>query len=291
MAEARIETLGGSGARPAARRGSWLFGRGTWVADAGSRNGTWVNGRRLAPRQDHPLRTGDRLEFGPVAAVYSDGEGGARQTRTWERSSSGGVSVGDVSAGTSNNAGRDVNNSYEHRQHHDDGFTKPEGEAITLPATGKGTGCVLMVLGLLTILAGFGSWVSVIFRFNKAGSDSVSSGSPPLLGPEVFDGVPLGAVGFALFGLGGVVVLIGMVGARAAPQRSPTRSTATSRPSTVDTRRSTAASTPARSPSWSARSAPDSTRPVCHRRRRTPCTTPWTRSTGRSCTAGPRAPR
>ncbi|WP_439379931.1 hypothetical protein [Amycolatopsis lexingtonensis] len=52
MAEARIETLGGSGAR-------------------------------LAPRQDHPLHDGDRLEFGPVAAVYSDGEGGAPQTRSW----------------------------------------------------------------------------------------------------------------------------------------------------------------------------------------------------------------
>ncbi|MEU7784699.1 FHA domain-containing protein [Amycolatopsis sp. NPDC049159] len=193
--------------------------RGTWVADAGSRSGTWVNGRRLAPRQDHPLRTGDRLESGPVADAYSDGEGGARPTRTWERSSSAGVSFGDVSAGTITNAGRDVNNSYDHRQHHDDGFTKPEGEAITLPATGKGAGCVVMVLGLLTILAGFGSWVSVIFRFNKAGSDSVSSGSPPLLGPEVFDGVPLGVVGFALFGLGGVVVLIGTVMAKAARER------------------------------------------------------------------------
>ncbi|WP_370962925.1 FHA domain-containing protein [Amycolatopsis sp. cg9] len=248
MAEARIETLGGAGARLAVRRGSWLVGRGpdadlrlpsdqvslrhawirrdgrgTWVADAGSRNGTWVNGRRLAPRQDHPLRNGDRLEFGPVAAVYSDGEGGAPQTRTWERSASGGVSFGDVSAGTINNAGRDIHHSYDHRQHHNYAFTTPEGEAITLLATGKGPGRVIMVLGFLMILTGFGIWASVIFRFIKAGSDSVSAGSfdapPPLLGPEVFDGVPLGAVGFALFGLGGVVVLIGMVMAKAARER------------------------------------------------------------------------
>ncbi|MBE1494392.1 hypothetical protein H4696_001492 [Amycolatopsis lexingtonensis] len=48
-----------------------------------------------------------------------------------------------------------------------------------------------MVLGYLMVLAGFGIWVTVIFRFIKAGSDSVSTGSfgapPPLLGPEVFD--------------------------------------------------------------------------------------------------------
>ncbi len=245
MGEARIETLGGVGARLAVRRGSWLVGRGpdadlrlasaqvsqrhawirqdahgTWVADAGSRNGTWVNGRRLAPRQEHPLRHGDRLEFGPVSAVYSEGDGGVQQTRNWQRSS-GGVSFGDVSAGTVNNAGRDIHNSYDHRQHYE--FSTPQGEAITLLATGKGAGRVIMVLGLLMVLAGFGIWASVILRFIKAGSDSASSGSfaapPPLLGPEVFDGVPLGVVGLVLLGLGGVVLLIGMVMAKAARER------------------------------------------------------------------------
>ncbi|SEC92204.1 FHA domain-containing protein [Amycolatopsis tolypomycina] len=247
MGGARIETLGGSGVRLEVRRGSWLVGRGpdadlrlrseqvslrhawirqdargTWVADAGSRNGTWVNGRRLAPRQDHPLRDGDRLEFGPVSAVYADGSGAAH-TRTWQRSPSGGVSFGDVSAGTINNAGRDVNNSYDHRQQHNYEFSTPEGQMISELATGRGAGRAVMVLGLLTILAGFGIWASVIFRFIKAGSDAVSSGSfdapPPLLGPEVFDGVPLGVVGFALFGLGGVVLLIGLVMAKAARER------------------------------------------------------------------------
>ncbi|MGV9365512.1 FHA domain-containing protein [Amycolatopsis sp. NPDC003731] len=251
MAGARIETVGGAGVRLVMRRGSWLVGRGpdadlrlpsdqvslrhawirqdargTWVADAGSRNGTWVNGRRLAPRQDHPLRHGDRLEFGPVAAVYSDGDGGGQQTRSWQRSS-GGVSFGDVSAGTINNAGRDVNNSYDNRQHHKYEFSTPEGQLISELATGRGAGRAVMVLGLLMVLAGFAIWASVIFRFVKAGSDAVSSGSfdapPPLLGPEVFDGVPLGAIGFALFGLGGVVAMIGLVLAKAARERRRNR--------------------------------------------------------------------
>jgi hypothetical protein len=201
-------------------------GRGTWVTDAGSRNGTWVNGRRLAPRRDHPLRHGDRLEFGPVTAVYSDGENSAAHTRTWQRSAPG-VSFGNVSAGTVNNAGRDVNNTYDNRQHHQYEFTTPEGEALSLLATGKGAGRAVMVLGMLMILAGFGTWASVILRFVKAGSDSVSAGTfdapPPLLGPEVFGGIPLGVVGFALFGLGGVATLIGMVMAKAAKERGRRR--------------------------------------------------------------------
>lgn len=248
MAGARIETLGGSGARLAVRRGSWLVGRGpdadlrlrseqvslrhawvrqdargTWVADAGSRNGTWVNGRRLAPRQDHPLRNGDRLEFGPVAAVYSDGEGGTQQTRNWQRPPSGGVSFGDVSAGTINNAGRDVNHSYDNRQHHNYELTTPEGEALSLMATGKGLGRPIMFLGMLMSLVGFGLFGSGIIRFIKAGADAMAADSfaapPSPLGPEVFGGVPLGAVGFALFALGGVVSSIGLVMAKAARER------------------------------------------------------------------------
>ncbi|MDQ7808980.1 FHA domain-containing protein [Amycolatopsis sp. A133] len=246
--EARIETVDGAVARLAVRRGSWLVGRGpdahlrlhsdqvslrhawvrrdargTWVSDAGSRNGTWVNGRRLAAGQDHPLRHGDRLEFGPVGAVYSDGDSGAAYTRTWQRSSSGGVAFGDVSAGTINNAGRDVNNSYDNRQHHRYEFTTPEGEALSLMATGKGLGRPIMLLGTLMSLVGFGLFASVVFRFMKAGSEAMSAGSftapPSLLGPEVFGGVPLGALGFGLFVLGGVVSSIGLVMAKAARER------------------------------------------------------------------------
>ncbi|MBE1494391.1 hypothetical protein H4696_001491 [Amycolatopsis lexingtonensis] len=58
-----------------------------------------------------------------MAAPYLDGEGGASQTRTWQRSS--GVSFGDVSAGTINNAGRDIHHSYDHRRHYE--ITTPEG--------------------------------------------------------------------------------------------------------------------------------------------------------------------
>jgi hypothetical protein len=94
---ATIETLDGAVTRLAVRRGSWLVGRGpeadlrlysdrvsprhawlrrdargTWVSDAGSRAGTLVNGEPLAPRQARLLRTGDRVTFGSISAVYTD---------------------------------------------------------------------------------------------------------------------------------------------------------------------------------------------------------------------------
>lgn len=217
--EARIETP--DGMRLAVRRGAWLVGRaadahlrldsdrvsghhawirrdgrGTWVADAGSRNGTRVNGRRLAAYRDQLLRDGDRLEFGPVTAVYAE-----------EEQVSFGVSFGDVTAGTINNAGRDVNHTYDNRRE----YTTPEGQIFTELATGRGAGRAVMVVGLLMLLAGFGIWMSVIVGFIKGIPTATATDFPPLLGPEAVDGVPLGVVGLVLLAVGGVVTLVGLV--------------------------------------------------------------------------------
>ncbi|MCG8926092.1 FHA domain-containing protein [Lentzea sp. CC55] len=204
---------------------AWLRrdGRTTWVNDANSTNGTWLNGTRLVAGRDQELHHGDRLEFGPVAAVFRDPAGGARRppTRVQQRP---GVSYGTVSAGTFNHAGRDVNNSYDQRQHHRYEFTTPEGLAITELATGRGAGRVLMVLGQLAALAGFCLWAFVIFRFITSISTSVSTPAaeftpPELLGPPVLGGVPLGVVGFGLFVLGAVVSAVGLVVSKSARER------------------------------------------------------------------------
>ncbi|MFT7867972.1 MULTISPECIES: hypothetical protein [Amycolatopsis] len=117
------------------------------------------------------------------------------------------MSFGDVSAG----------------QHHRYEFTTPQGEALSLMATGKGLGRPIMVLGVLMSLTGFGLFASGIFRFMKATAGEMSAGSfaapPSPLGPDVFGGVPLGALGFALVVLGGVVSSIGLVMAKAARER------------------------------------------------------------------------
>jgi hypothetical protein len=256
-----VEIVDGAVGRLDLHRGTWLIGRGqeahlrltssqvstrhawirrdaasTWVVDAGSLNGTWVNREKLAAGQEHLLRNGDQIEFGPIIVVYRDpAAGSGTELRPHPAA---GVSFGDVSAGTLNNAGRDINNQadyrrYEydqrryHRQDNRFEFTTPEGQAINELATGRGAGRAVMVIGLLMIVVGFGIWATVIFGFITAVSNQIpspgtpsSSFDPPLLlGPPVFGEVPLGVVGFALFGIGIIVVVIGTVMSKAARER------------------------------------------------------------------------
>lgn len=201
-------------------------GRAVWVRDANSTNGTRLNGRRLDRDHEQELNDRDTLEFGPVRVVFHDPARGpaARGTRVAHRPPSG-VSYGDVSAGNFNNAGRDIHNNYDNRQHHRYEVTTPEGEVLNELATGRGAGRVVMILGQLMVLAGFAIWVGVIFRFILAGTRAASGPEPnfgpptEFLGPEVFDGIPLGVVGFTTFGLGLVVTSIGTIMAKSARER------------------------------------------------------------------------
>ncbi|HEX6341225.1 FHA domain-containing protein [Umezawaea sp.] len=213
-------------------RHAWIRrdGRGTWITDANSTNGTWLNGSRLAEGRERELRHCDRVEFGSVGVVYRDpARGDTHHPRTRvSRRPAPGTSYGDVTAGTFNHAGRDVNNSYDQSRHNRFEFTTPEGQALEELATGRGAGRAVMLLGLVMILAGFGIWAAVILRFIASISSTVSAPSadftpPELLGPPVLDGVPLGVVGFGLFVLGMVVNGIGLVVSRSARARRERR--------------------------------------------------------------------
>ena len=52
------------------------------VRDLGSTNGTFVNGRPLAPRERHPLRPGDGLRMGPVTLTASQPPDAGRHARS-----------------------------------------------------------------------------------------------------------------------------------------------------------------------------------------------------------------
>lgn len=56
-----------------------------WVEDLGSMNGTWVDGRRLGPRQPAPLRAGQRLRIATVDIVF---EGWSKNPRGAESTAS-----------------------------------------------------------------------------------------------------------------------------------------------------------------------------------------------------------
>jgi len=56
---------------------------GDWsIADAGSTNGTTVNGVRLAPRKPALLRSGDQVGFGPIQTAFLDATLAWRLLRT-----------------------------------------------------------------------------------------------------------------------------------------------------------------------------------------------------------------
>ena len=55
------------------------------VADAGSKNGTWLDGRRLVPRQPTPLVDGSRLRFGAHKFLFYTHTGFVRLLEGSER--------------------------------------------------------------------------------------------------------------------------------------------------------------------------------------------------------------
>jgi pSer/pThr/pTyr-binding forkhead associated (FHA) protein len=50
--------------RQAITQGSWIF------ADAGSKNGSWIDDARLEPRREAPLPSGAVLRLGDVVATF-----------------------------------------------------------------------------------------------------------------------------------------------------------------------------------------------------------------------------
>jgi pSer/pThr/pTyr-binding forkhead associated (FHA) protein len=56
---------------------AWLQAEGdSWaVFDAGSRNGTSVNGSRLAPKKASPLANGSRVRVGSVELIFHSAQG------------------------------------------------------------------------------------------------------------------------------------------------------------------------------------------------------------------------
>jgi hypothetical protein len=185
---------------------SW-DGREAWVADAGSRNGTTVNGAAIHARSallpGDVLRVGGlalRFEDEPAATVGDDTEPGAMR---W------GNAFGRDNYGAINQAGRDVHIQSWHTHHHED------DEAVDELFQGRGPGRVLILVGSIVALAGFAAWVYVILSGFAAGDDT--SFDPTDI--KLF-GAPLMFIGFAAFLGGGVVAGIGNSMATAARARA-----------------------------------------------------------------------
>jgi uncharacterized integral membrane protein len=80
-------------------------------------------------------------------------------------------------------------------------------------AGGRGIGLLIVAIGSLIALAGFGGWMYVIF----SGFSNKSATFDPM--SIQFHGYPLMVVGFVAFVVGGVIAAIGSAMARAAARR------------------------------------------------------------------------
>ncbi|MFI7706275.1 FHA domain-containing protein [Nonomuraea sp. NPDC049480] len=178
------------------------------INDLGSRNGTWVNGHKIVDGQ--ALHDGDRLRIGyaelrfvqPAAAASSAGYGFG-DVRGPVNAGSGIQYVG----GHHQSAGRDIyGDNYDIQVNSD---YEPFDEIFQ----GKGFGRVLLILGSMIALAGFGVWASLIL-----GAMTSNDFSDPFT-QELIPGIPQAPAGFGLFVAGGVLAAIGSSMSKAARKR------------------------------------------------------------------------
>ena len=195
------------------------WGGVTYVVDLGSTYGTTVNGRDATSPVE--LRDGDIVCFASVALRYRESapsgqpvnEPSLRLTPPPERPAVAAKvgppptldhvrqDVGWQQAGTINNAGHDINTFIQQR------------ESFLREVAGSRTRARhLIVLGFLLSVAGYATYAWAILRF--AGSDleevTADSATTQLFGPRV-GGVPVGLIGFAVAGIGTLLLIVGIV--------------------------------------------------------------------------------
>jgi len=226
-------------------------GNDTVIVDAGSSNGTRVNGQRI----DGPwtLHDGDLVKLGTVVLRYAEssrpvpadpqwsaGIGGARDD--WRGTSNVHRSTSRTTKNSSANdmyvAGRDQRFDQRH-QHFGDQIGHLGDNRLEIDAnpwdelfSGRGAGRPIAVVGALLMVGGFAMFGSVVLGFlveiwSTIGSARETGGSftPPDINPmnNTFAGIPLLVFGFATFFVGIVLMAVGTGMSRAARKRYESR--------------------------------------------------------------------
>jgi hypothetical protein len=183
------------------------------ITDAGSSNGTVVNGYRLFGA--HALRPGDMLRLGSTELRY-EGPEDDRPTGPLQLAPAGnggialGNGVGHDNYGEILQAGRDLRYDVDYNTRLE--FDDPMDELFK----GRGFGRLLMAIGLVIALAGFAGWMVLILSgFTRSDGNQI----PDLFEAELF-GLPAAMVAFGSFALGGVIAAIGKGMSKAARERA-----------------------------------------------------------------------
>ena len=194
------------------------------VHDLRSANGTYVNGTRLSGaglvEPGSTLRLGD-VELQYVVLGTSNSPDSAPAARSFDF---GGV-AGPVNTGDPvNYSGNQVvgNGSiHQGNVHHGDKYELDFDNGFQELFSGRGPGRVIMGLGLIVAIVGFGIWVSVIF----SGMTSEAGTMPPNPFEKEVLGFNAAVLGFAMFGVGGLLLALGGSMSKAARRREERRNT------------------------------------------------------------------
>lgn len=190
-------------------------GRTATIADAGSTNGTAVNGQMVLADQRRVLRRHDRIRLGDFELRYEDGPEDRTAeiplTRLGNRID--GDNYGDIYQ-----AGRDVNHAW---QVHNDYHQEDEWDELI---AGRGLGRLMMIVGLIVCLGGFGGWAAIILSGFSNSDPSHDPFSAQVLG------LPAVPIAFGAFVVGGIIAGLGRTMSRAARQREEARVAASTPP-------------------------------------------------------------
>jgi hypothetical protein len=211
------------------------------VSDLGSANGTFVNGSRVVGTV--VVNAGDTIRMADVELRFmmlgSASSPAAPSEPTYDVSRvSGNVSLGgghqntgsghqniggyqNTGSGSQYVAGGDI--------HHGDKFELELDDPMQEMISGKGFGRVLMVIGLIVVVVGFGIWMSVIFSGftqDSGGGFNEDGTLKELENPfdKEYLGINAPVLGFTMFGCGGLAYAMGFGMSKAARKRAEGRS-------------------------------------------------------------------
>jgi hypothetical protein len=190
------------------------------VKDLESANGTYINGRRLIGSA--AIEPGDVLDLGDVKMRYE--MQGANRTDSPEeslrRTQTFGVVDGPVNTGNPvNNGGNQlVGSGYIHQGDRYE-IDIDSDNAFQELFSGKGAGRVIAWFGLVILIIGFSIWMSVIF----SGIANLSAGEISSPFNKEILGLNAPITGFAMFGIGGLMMNIGVGMSKAARKREVRR--------------------------------------------------------------------
>lgn len=186
---------------------------GVSVRDLGSTSGTYVDGQPVHGTQR--LHDGDLVRFARVSTRFTsllpehagdpasdDGEDTTGESARYD--------IAEQHAGTIHNVGRDQYVSYVHQ------IEERRAGFLQQIAATRSKARVLVWLGLILQVGGFALFAGFVLRFITTVFDMVGTSStdvpdvPDLTGPELV-GLPMFVWGFAIAGIGGVLMVVGLV--------------------------------------------------------------------------------